>query len=396
MQIPHDLAMDIVKRLESIQPHEVVLTDKDGTIIGASNAQRIGSRHQGAQLRIQATREGCEQESIDYPSEGFPLGEGVCIRVENRIIGVIGLSCKEPSTRLFLEASKLIVEMMLERELLNRETNLRKKSLETILSSLISEQPESRQTLGWALDSWNIDVSVPRTLVLFEATPAEEENDKALLSTQWAKTVSTVATMAVDFFSGKDDLVLCNERRGQVIAFLAAQPGKREGGGRALSASQEFLRLLHESLHLRVQAAIGRECRQLEDYSGQYIRLNQQLMAGRILSPRQEIYSERAVLLGDLVVSMSDDTKALAVSRALGELVRGRQNENLLETLTALFQNNMNLQKTADALFIHRGTLRYRIQRISEVTGYDPRDVDGLTALRLAYLCYVQREGAAR
>ena len=43
----------------------------------------------------------------------------------------------------------------------------------------------------------------------------------------------------------------------------------------------------------------------------------------------------------------------------------------LVKTLVAYFDNDCSLQKAADELFIHYNTMRYRIERINEVTGLD-------------------------
>ncbi|HBN96294.1 MAG TPA: hypothetical protein DDZ66_08330 [Firmicutes bacterium] len=46
----------------------------------------------------------------------------------------------------------------------------------------------------------------------------------------------------------------------------------------------------------------------------------------------------------------------------------------LVKTLVAYFDNDCSFQKAADELFIHYNTMRYRIERINEVTGLDVFD----------------------
>lgn len=50
---------------------------------------------------------------------------------------------------------------------------------------------------------------------------------------------------------------------------------------------------------------------------------------------------------------------------------------NLLETATAYLEHGGSLEATARLLFVHPNTIRYRLRRITEITGYDlahPRD----------------------
>ncbi len=55
---------------------------------------------------------------------------------------------------------------------------------------------------------------------------------------------------------------------------------------------------------------------------------------------------------------------------------------DLLDTLR-VFLDNLNLTKTADRLFIHRHTLRYRLNKICEITGMDPLEASD------QYLLYI-------
>jgi len=59
-------------------------------------------------------------------------------------------------------------------------------------------------------------------------------------------------------------------------------------------------------------------------------------------------------------------------------------NETLLETLQAFFDNNLSISKTAQAIYVHRNTLLYRLRRVKEITGLDPKKFDNAVQLRLA------------
>ena len=50
-------------------------------------------------------------------------------------------------------------------------------------------------------------------------------------------------------------------------------------------------------------------------------------------------------------------------------------------TIRAFATCDMNIARAADQLFVHPNTVRYRLARIAETTGYDPRTFAGLTDL---------------
>ncbi len=56
---------------------------------------------------------------------------------------------------------------------------------------------------------------------------------------------------------------------------------------------------------------------------------------------------------------------------------------NLVETLECYFRYNLNNKVAASKLFIHVETLRYRLSRIEEITGYSTNDAEGIFALQM-------------
>ena len=46
----------------------------------------------------------------------------------------------------------------------------------------------------------------------------------------------------------------------------------------------------------------------------------------------------------------------------------------MLDTIIAYFENMYNISKTAEALYIHRNTLIYRLNKIEELTGKSMKD----------------------
>ena len=56
----------------------------------------------------------------------------------------------------------------------------------------------------------------------------------------------------------------------------------------------------------------------------------------------------------------------------------------LVETLSAFLEQTSSLEATARLLFVHPNTVRYRLRRVTEVSGYAPTDPRQAFTLRLA------------
>ena len=73
-------------------------------------------------------------------------------------------------------------------------------------------------------------------------------------------------------------------------------------------------------------------------------------------------------------------------SEAVLKLISSDQEKNTdyLRTLRAYFDNNYQPTATANALFIHRSTLAYRLEKIAELTGADINDPDTRLYLQIS------------
>jgi DNA-binding PucR family transcriptional regulator len=80
----------------------------------------------------------------------------------------------------------------------------------------------------------------------------------------------------------------------------------------------------------------------------------------------------------------------LALLRPLQEYDRAHYGD-LVKTLAAYLRHGGNSTHTADALFLHRNSLRYRLARIRAITGIDLDDTEGRLALQVAVLLLQDR-----
>jgi len=91
--------------------------------------------------------------------------------------------------------------------------------------------------------------------------------------------------------------------------------------------------------------------------------------------PSDDLLPERA-LAGD----------EIARTRLVQEVYRPLQSTGtaLVETLSAFLEQTSSLEAAARALFVHPNTVRYRLRRVTEISGYAPADPRHALTLRLA------------
>jgi DNA-binding PucR family transcriptional regulator len=94
----------------------------------------------------------------------------------------------------------------------------------------------------------------------------------------------------------------------------------------------------------------------------------------------------RPVAAAALLPERALDGDAVARERLVSEgfAALGAGGADLLGTLTAYLEASGSIEGAARALFVHPNTVRYRLRRVAEVTGFVPTDPRGAFALRLS------------
>ena len=58
--------------------------------------------------------------------------------------------------------------------------------------------------------------------------------------------------------------------------------------------------------------------------------------------------------------------------------------EDLINTLRVFFKNDQSIVKTAEEMIVHKNTVQYRLKKVKDLTGHDPRIFTDATLLYVA------------
>jgi DNA-binding PucR family transcriptional regulator len=75
-------------------------------------------------------------------------------------------------------------------------------------------------------------------------------------------------------------------------------------------------------------------------------------------------------LLPERALDGDDEAARVLVSQLYEPVLAGGQ--TLLDTLTTYLEQGSSLEATAKMLFVHPNTVRYRLRRVTELTGFTP------------------------
>ena len=92
-------------------------------------------------------------------------------------------------------------------------------------------------------------------------------------------------------------------------------------------------------------------------------------------------------LLNDAV---KNKPSGLPAGRELSSYAEAFEDKDLVETCFCLFENDLNVSKTAVRLYMHRNTLIYRIAKLKRLTGLDVCKFADAVSFIILYRCYTE------
>ena len=355
-ELDHDLAQDIVDRAMAILPCNVNVMDSQGLILGSGEAERINTRHEGAQLVLANGRIVELDVEAAKCLKGVQPGVNLPLMLDGRLIGVLGLTGDPQQLRTYGELVRMTAEMLLAQRHLQVEQQWRRQRCDDLLALLLGGSGDSPRLVDEARQL-GLKPNLPRIACLFElrgGPPAE-----ALLAWLMSRYPDSWCVSPA-----RQSLLWCRP------------------AGVPLDEPRLLERLQRHGWDVE-RLALGSPAQSLEQLRRSYRRVRDLLAYGREVLPDERLLSLARYRLPALLWRHRNDD---ALDELLEPLQRIRAKDasgQLLLTLRAWCAHEGQSQACAEALGIHRNSLRYRLERIAEVGGVDPLRMEGMLSLYL-------------
>jgi purine catabolism regulator len=132
------------------------------------------------------------------------------------------------------------------------------------------------------------------------------------------------------------------------------------------------------------RCGMGAPVNELSQWRASFRQAGQALEMARRLRDRKPLYFPDLLVYRLLLQLEYHPELQTFKQEILGPLLVYEGGSELLRTLEVYFECNTNLSQAADALFIHRNTLIYRMERIAEISGLDFDHTETRLAAQLA------------
>lgn len=330
MKLSRPLAENISREMMRVIPYNINVMDENGIIMGSGDPARIGTLHTGAQKAIQTGR----IYEVYEAGGGMKPGVNEPIVVDDEVIGVVGITGHPDGVRPLSNLLQVTVVLLIEQERQNKAMLNQRQNREKFYHELSYRKVPYDEPFMERAEAYGLDLTRKCRVLLVQSSMGE----KAFRHLQQAypqswnlendKTVFFV-TDVLRFGSLLDRLIDLDE-------VLRMGIGEQE-------------ELASTSLEQAVSA----------------------LELGMNIDPHRKVnfYKDLRFLIG--LSHTSDDAHASLYPL----LEQGGDKLDLIETLQVYIAENGDHNSTVKRLNIHRNTLNYRLNRIKQLTGKNPRHV---------------------
>ncbi len=365
MKLNIQLAQNIVKRTMQIIPHSVNVMDDDGVIIASGDPPRIGQRHSGAVMALRKS----QMIEIDEALEKlwcFEVKQGINLPITylNSNIGVVGISGEPQIVRHYAELVKMAAELMVEQEARLEQERWQSRYKEEFVLSLAKGKLTADEITEQAV-FFGLNFANPYVVVMIKLNESNAEQLQILLA-HLAHHYPNLATAVVD-----------------LQKILIIQPLERL----ELSVKTSFWqRYLPHDFSLLCKIVIGHPVPNLIEVPFSYhTALHTLQYADHHRSKKQLLFftdHKAPALLADFAQTW----QAKVLFQPLEKLREQDEKQVLFKTLTQYFLSNCDLAHASKKLFIHPNTLRYRMDKIEQITSLSFNKIEGRVILYLGAL----------
>lgn len=351
------LAQEIARETSEVSGFNVVITGRDGIIIGSGDPRRIGTFHE-ASVEVARTREPAAHDAAAARLlSGVRPGITLPIMLDDEAIGTVGITGSPAVVRRFGMLVKNQTEILLRESRTLQSRIIRENAVADLLRDIAHYDPDvlEPEVLAAAATDLGFDLTVPRAAAVVETgDPAPALRVLRGVFREPQDIIGAIGpSRLVVLHRAAETLDLCR-------AAAAQLPDARLGiGTRATTVPQ-----LCASYSDAVTA----------------VRL------GTRLGGRDRVHHIADFRLHELLAAAGHRTRARYRAEILGGLRDQPDWPALRATVLAWCDSGFHLVNSAKALHIHRNTLIYRLGKIERVTGRDPRESRFAVALYVAAL----------
>lgn len=362
MHISKISATYIVEEISQIIGEKINMMNDSGIIIASSDKSRIGTYHHAAKLLIDdKLQEIVVKKENEY--KGAKPGLNLAINFNKKIVGVIGVTGPYEVVEKYGKIIKKMTEILLLDQFYKEQQEMDKRVKERFLDEwMFGDAKNITSDFVKQGISMNLDITIPRRVMIINYIMKEKINtiEQEHIIDSLNRLVGELLKDGYDSILYYDSiqLILAISERSDKDMIRIAQLLKHEIESKydiyfccGIDSNYEGYELIHTNVVKAMKA-----CNTSLRSSQKGIRL--------YWSITMEIFQ----------TELSSLTKREYINRIFKGCSRD-EIQQWIGMLNVFYEEEGSITLAASRLYIHRNTLQYKLNKIKERTGYDPRSI---------------------
>lgn len=347
-ELDRQTAEKIADGIMKIVPYNINIMDKEGYIIASGDKNRISTLHMGAVRAVEKMEPYVVHEDTDTERKGVNLP----IIYNEQLVGVIGISGSMDEVMQIGQIVVLTAKLMIENQIFNDMTAIKESRMKDFLYDWIVLSKS--QYKGEILDRakyFRVDLTISRTAVIFKS-----EKVRFSLIEQIMRNL------------GKDEYVVRQKMEEVIVLFPSSQNLQKR--------IESILAISKESLYCYIGEPSCVVSESIE-------RAVQTCRVAKALGMKEKIIHFKDISLEYILSSLEqlEDIESIKNILSTKDI-----DSTLTETIRVYTTQSQNNAEVCSILHIHRNTLGYRLSKIEEITGKNPRCTRDLIQLYIAVI----------
>lgn len=361
---PH-FARTVITQVMSLLGRDVSLADTEGKLAASYDPNLVGQQLSGLEQVLDAS------DPVDLAggeAVGFTIGH------DGSTVGALIIHADPKHVKEFIPITRSLVELLIEQEAENSLAG----NLDQVLWQLFHSLSDAeRERLVDEAKLLGVDLTKPRFVVLLElpgfAEQLAQAADKAAPITRFKEKFGR--EVAALFPTSNDNTITYFGQN----TFLLLKDAARND--ETLELFRQKSDQMMTNLGKDITVGIGNLHLGLEGLLTSYREADTALRLGAKLRDPGHTYFIDDLGLYVVFGDIGTEKQVEIAKRVLAPLLK---EPDLLKTIRAYFEQNLNLTKAAENLHIHRNTLIYRLGKIKELIQLDPEHFEDAVQIKLA------------
>lgn len=353
----------IVDRLIKILGKNINIMNKEGVIIASGDIDRINTFHEVAKIAAINMKEVIVTKEDVKKYMGCKIGVNLPLYYNGEVVGVVGITGEPKDVKGYGLIVKELVELMIQENERQKMELFQSRAKRSFAKELIKKHDNiDLNLLEHRAKLVDFNLHKERNVIVMSINDFSQYIIDNKLDEVMVQELKENITRVISGIIYSDDIAF--NFKEQIFVLIKA---KEEN---LYSYCESIHKVILDESGVSMCIGIGGSCKAVEDYAQSYLQACRVIEVGKRVNKAKNIYFLKDYKLELLLENIREEDKKEFLN-GLDSIILDKKNNEIINTIKVYFENGMNINKTSEALYVHRNTVIYRVNKAKEIFNMD-------------------------